>query len=344
MDSISQALWGALSSQATQKTRKGRVPAWVIGLCAGTLPDLDSFIRSASDPMLATLMHRHFTHSIFFIPFGAAIIWCLFWPFFRNEKEHYRNYFLMALAGYGTHWILDVLTSYGTMIFWPLNEVRYSLDWLSIIDPLLTIPWLLVFIGFLIFKKQKWIYGVLIYSVLYFSYCGFLHHQAHQGYVKYLNQEGAELRATHERIRLLPTLANSFWYRAISVDAEFIYSAGIFIHPFSLKTYFREGEKVRLWKFNDSDYDNPESLRQIKIWSWFVDGYTYLESENPISIGDGRYSSKVTGFNSLWILQLNLSEPQRTLRTSPDMKASANDRSPFEGFSLLFNPEALTEL
>ena len=344
MDSISQALWGALSSQATQKKRQGRVPAWTIGLFAGTLPDLDTFFRSSTDPMLATLMHRNFTHSIFFIPLGAAIIWLLFWPFFKKEKEHYRNYYLIAFAGYGTHWILDVMTSYGTMILWPLTDTRYSIDWLSIVDPLLTLPWLLVFIVFLILKNQKWIYGIFIYTVLYMGYCGFLHNQAYNGYLTYLEKQGEEVAETHQKIRLLPTLANSFWYRAISVDEQYIYSSGIFVHPFHFKKYVREGEKVNLWKFTETDFENPETLRQVKIWSWFVDGYTYLESENPISIGDGRYSTSANGFDSLWILKLNLKNPSETIKTSPDMKRTTEDRSPFEGYSLLIEPQDLTEI
>jgi inner membrane protein len=344
MDSVSQALWGALSSQATQKKRRGKVPAWLMGLAAGTLPDLDSFIRSSSDPLLATVMHRHFTHSIFFIPVGALITWLIFWPFFRNEKENYRNYYLIALAGYGTHWILDVLTSYGTLILWPINNTRYALDWLSIVDPLLTIPWLIALILFLIYKNQKWVYSVLIYSVLYTAYCGVLHSQARAAYLQYLTLQKEDATLSRERIRLLPSLGNSFWYRAISVDDQYVYATGIFVDPLTHKKYFREGEKAPLWKWSENDFQNLETQRQIKIWSWFVDDYLYLESENPPSIGDGRYSTQANEFNSLWVLILDLNDPKNTLKTAPDLQKTTRDRSPFEGYSLLFERKDLVEL
>lgn len=51
MDSISQALWGALSSEAvTTQNRKLRVKPWLIGLVGGTLPDLDSFFFKHNRP------------------------------------------------------------------------------------------------------------------------------------------------------------------------------------------------------------------------------------------------------------------------------------------------------
>ena len=49
----------------------------MVGLAAGLLADADVLISSANDPLLNIEYHRHFSHSLFFIPIGAAIAWML---------------------------------------------------------------------------------------------------------------------------------------------------------------------------------------------------------------------------------------------------------------------------
>ena len=39
---------------------------------------------------------------------------------------------------------LDVLTSYGTLWLWPFSRARLELDWMSIVDPLFTVPLLIL--------------------------------------------------------------------------------------------------------------------------------------------------------------------------------------------------------
>ncbi len=340
MDSFSQALWGAICSEGTQRERKGRVPAWVMGLAAGTAPDLDTFLKSASDPLFSTWIHRHFTHSIFFISIGALIVWLLFWPFFRKEKEHYLNYYLIAAAGYGTHWILDVMTSYGTLIFWPLTDKRYSLDWLSIVDPVLTLPWLFV-LGFFIWKKnRKWISRVLIFSFFYFSFCGILHSQAVNAFEKYAVQNNI----SYDRVRLLPTLLNSFWYRAISANESELHAAGVFVHPLTFQKFYRSGVSMPRWSIPAHFNEQSEALRQAEIWRWFTDDFMYLQNENPLEIGDGRYSTLASGFSSLWVLKLNIENPTATVKTRPSFSNVTEDRSPFEGYQLLLERKNLIPL
>ena len=73
MDPISQGALGAAFSQATAKKEKLRAAA-LLGCLAGMSADLDVFINSSTDPLLFLEYHRHFTHALLFIPFGAAIV------------------------------------------------------------------------------------------------------------------------------------------------------------------------------------------------------------------------------------------------------------------------------
>ena len=89
MDPISQAALGAIAPQsAANKTKRDSLGLLIIGLIgalAGMAPDLDVLIQSSTDPLLQLEYHRQFTHSLIFIPFGAALFALAFWPFFREH-------------------------------------------------------------------------------------------------------------------------------------------------------------------------------------------------------------------------------------------------------------------
>ena len=72
MDPVTHALLGAATARVALARPLGRA-AWLPGAAGALLPDADAFIRSASDPLLYAEFHRHFTHSLVFIPLGAAI-------------------------------------------------------------------------------------------------------------------------------------------------------------------------------------------------------------------------------------------------------------------------------
>ena len=81
MDPFTQGIVGTTVAQSGSK-RDTLIIASFIGLLAGLAADLDIFIRSSSDPLLFLEYHRHFSHSIFFIPFGALICSIVFFIYF----------------------------------------------------------------------------------------------------------------------------------------------------------------------------------------------------------------------------------------------------------------------
>jgi inner membrane protein len=100
--------------------------------------DLDVLIRSPSDPLLGLEFHRHFTHSISFIPIGGLLC-ALPWLLRRSEHDK-RGVLAATMLGYATHAFLDAFTSYGTMLWWPFSDVRVAWNVISIVDPLFTLP------------------------------------------------------------------------------------------------------------------------------------------------------------------------------------------------------------
>src|SRR5689334_9710027 len=114
MDPVTQ---GALGAAVSLALLSKRVPlssarlAWV-GALGGMAADLDVLIRSDTDPLLAVEFHRHFTHSLAFIPIGGLLA-SLPWFASRSLRQHARFVVLASTLGYATHAVLDACTTYG---------------------------------------------------------------------------------------------------------------------------------------------------------------------------------------------------------------------------------------
>ena len=110
MDPVSQGVLGGVAGQLVS-TRQEKVAACIIAGLAGMAPDLDVLLRSSTDPLLFLEYHRHFTHALVFIPFGALLCaWFFFAVFrgwFRRTGIDFKRVYLFSLVGFGL-----VLTRY----------------------------------------------------------------------------------------------------------------------------------------------------------------------------------------------------------------------------------------
>jgi len=73
MDLITQGALGAAFAQSSRTETRHVIAAGACGFLAGMAPDLDALIRSGEDPLIFLEYHRHFTHSLAFIPVGGLI-------------------------------------------------------------------------------------------------------------------------------------------------------------------------------------------------------------------------------------------------------------------------------
>src|SRR5690606_29471703 len=78
------------AAQAVIGDRLGR-KTWWLGALGGMAPDLDVIIRSASDPLLALEYHRHFTHSLAFIPIGGLLVAAPFLWLARDQPREHKS-------------------------------------------------------------------------------------------------------------------------------------------------------------------------------------------------------------------------------------------------------------
>lgn len=306
MDILTQALLGGVLAQSVAKKEETKL-ATLVGALAGLLADADVFIYSSNDPLLNIEFHRHFTHSLIFIPFGAAIAMALMWPFLRKYLSPGRLY-LYSLLGYSLSGVLDACTSYGTHLLWPFSDERIAFNIISIIDPVFT---LLLFITMLVslrLKRQRIAQVGLLLAAGYMS-LGFVQLQRAYNVAEDLMASRGHYTTEH---RVKPTIANLLLWRSVYTFDNRIYVDAIRVGVFADNKVF-EGESVK--KFSAQEYFptlDPSSVlyKDIQRFITFSDGYVAIdESKNKI-IGDVRYSMLPNSAKPLWGIVINENSPQ----------------------------------
>src|SRR5258708_26892542 len=159
MDTITHGIAGALLAKAVfnggdllppEPVSKSRVITWSLMLGA-IFPDADVLRDFISrDPLLMITWHQSITHSLLCLPFWSVLLAALTVAICRWRKWESPSYF--ALCGFWaavilSHILLDLVTTFGTMIWSPYKWSRPAWDILFILDfsftAILLIPQLL---------------------------------------------------------------------------------------------------------------------------------------------------------------------------------------------------------
>ena len=300
MDPLSQGVVGAVVPQSFAQ-KNTIFWATVIGFLSGLAPDLDIFIRSDIDPLLFLEYHRQFTHSLIFIPIGGFICASFFFILIRNNnKLSFKKIWLFATLGYGTHGLLDACTSYGTLLFWPFSDYRFAWNNISIIDPLFTIPILILILIAAIRKNSFYSRIALLWAILYLI-CGVIINNK----VLNIGKELAFSRGHHiEKISAKPTFGNLLLWKVIYESNDEFYTDGIRIFP-NKKIY--QGVKIKKLK-EDIDFGwlqkTSQQYRDIQRFKWFSDDHLAISPHNSNLIIDARYSMLPNEISGLWGIEL----------------------------------------
>lgn len=146
MDTITHGIAGALIGKAffegedllsLRPATAGRVVT-IAATLGAIFPDADMVrLIFSRDPLLILTWHRGLTHSLLALPFFALILAALTrWVAKRLSvtSPQFATLVLIYAAVIASHILLDLITAYGTMIWWPLERTRVSWDLISIID------------------------------------------------------------------------------------------------------------------------------------------------------------------------------------------------------------------
>lgn len=335
MDPITQ---GALGSVAAQSFSVKKMMKWatLIGILSGMAPDLDIFITSKTDPMVYFKYHRHFTHSLFFIPIGALIVSCFLHLFLKNKISFKHNY-IFSVLGYATHALLDSCTTYGTQLLWPFSTQRFAWNNVSVVDPVFTLP--LLVLSFLSYRKKMKRFAILsiLYAILYLSL----------GYYQKIRalKVGKGLASTRghhpTRIDVKPSFGNLILWRLIYEHEGYFYVDAIRVLG-NEKTW--NGERIK--KYNPNIHHTwikagSQHDIDIKKFLWFSDDYLAVHPDDENVLGDVRYALSPDSIYPLWGIRVLPGRGQKHVESVNFRKKSMKFKSRF--LNLLFANKALAD-
>ena len=344
MDPVSQGVLGAAAAQTASSSvtahqlpnARPRQSLWLagfVGAFAGMAPDIDVLIFSSTDPLLFLEFHRQFTHALAFIPIGALLCAAIAKGLVRQRLSFAHTY-LLCFLGYATHALLDACTSYGTQLFWPFSDTRIAWNNVSVVDPLFTVPALLLVVLAVTRNRQSlslcalgWMLGYLLLGVV-----------QRDRALEFGAQLAEQRNHLPSRLEVKPSFANLLVWKLVYEANDHYYIEGV-------RTGFNlshiGGERVP--KLNLSTHfpwltPDSQQARDIERFRWFSDDFLAPDKYHPHGIVDVRYSMLPNEVRGLWGIKL---DPAADLQTHVEFYAdrtlSADRRARF--FNQLFAPQ-----
>lgn len=207
---------------------------------------------------------------------------------------------LFCTLGYATHPLLDTATSYGTMLFWPFSEERFSLSIVSIVDPLFTIPTLVLVVLAGLRRRPALARIALLWAVLYLAAGAWQHQTARN-----MAGEIAAWRGHMPvRIEVKPSFGNILvWKTIYETEGRFYVDAaraGIRRNVFTGVSVAKlENRRDMPWLDTAS-----QQARDIERFRRFSDGFVALDPAHPNRVIDVRYSFLPNAVSALWSIEL----------------------------------------
>ncbi|MFH1242287.1 MAG: metal-dependent hydrolase [Pseudomonadota bacterium] len=218
MDPLTHALAGYTIVKCGLNRDTGK---WgtIAGITASLFPDIDSLMGLFLGTEFTIKYHRYLTNSLFLaIPFSLFFAW-LFVKFSRIEK--FRSFFIIWLVEILAHTFLDLVTSYGTMVFSPFTNDRVAFDWIFILDPFLFSIFFFAVVALWIFRRRARAIArtSIALAVLYTCLCAANHFRALSLAKTYARERGLAV----ETLASLPQPLSPFFWGNYIATGEKIY-------------------------------------------------------------------------------------------------------------------------
>ena len=301
MDPVTQGIVATTAAQTYSK-KNNLIIASIIGFLAGLAPDIDIFIRSNTDPLLFLEYHRQFTHSLFFIPIGSFICAFTFYYLFAKKFSFsFKETYIYSTIGYATHGIIDSFTTYGTQLLWPFTDERFAWNTVSVIDPLFTLPVIILCVLTLMKNNRKYSFYAIMWMLIY-QLAGFVQKNRAENIVyDYAKLKGHDI----QNIEAKPSFANIIVWKVIYSDDTNFYVNAVKL-GMSYKIY--PGERIkRLDVKKDFDWLDADSqqAKDIERFRWFSNNYLGIAKKDVNIIYDIRFSSIPNEVEGLWGIRLD---------------------------------------
>ena len=324
MDPVTHAALGIATAIAVAPSSVRLRDRAIVGALAGWLPDADVLLSSADDPLFALEYHRHFSHSLLLSPVVAAL--AALAAGLARPPSGLRPLLAPAWAAALSHIACDLWTSYGTHAAWPFSESRLSLDLISVVDPLLTLPLAAAVAAAVVAKSRRVALAGLAWVGLYLLACGLQQHRAREAHGHWLARQNLPAPV---RVTVKPSFGNILVWRALSDHGGTLQAAAIRcgLGPAQVLP----GQRHPLFSTPDQAVAHfklpPDSTqaRDLHRFHRLSDGWTGVHPHHPDLVGDLRYATLPHTISPLWGIRLAPDRPgkhaawapQRSMRTAP---------------------------
>lgn len=280
MDSLTQIALGIATAELVAG-KKLQNKTFLYGTILGTIPDLDIIVGKFLSDVGGVAIHRGLSHSLLFFVFLSPV---LGWLISKIEKEkiNFKKASLLAFWCLTTHVFLDLFTSWGTQILWPL-DYRFALKTIFVIDPLYTIP-LLICLIFVwknkdnIIRKKYLIRGLVISSSYLLLTCAIKLFAVHKFEKALQNQ-----KLTYQELIVKPTAFNCMLW-----NANISNSKGYYLADYSLFdsqpiqfTFYAKNKELEEILINSFDFQKLKKISE----GW----YLISEQNNRLYFNDLRF-------------------------------------------------------
>ena len=296
MDPLTQGLLGAAAAQAVIGKRLGH-RIWIAGALGGLLPDADILIRSSADPLLAIEYHRHFTHSLAFIPAGGLIA-ALPWLAFRKQRPDGKLLLAASTIGFATHGLLDACTTYGTHLYWPFSDERTAWNLIATIGPLFTL-FLLVGVVLAALRRSRFpAIAALCLCLAYVGVAGLQRERAVEALARIAQARGHIVA----RAEIFPTVGNPLVWRSIYQNDAHYHADRIRV-PFRGEATWLAGSTLQPVGLDDLQPQaaaDPRVRHDYQRFNYFSAGWLARAPRDASVIADARYSLATLEFEPIW--------------------------------------------
>ncbi|MDX1996591.1 MAG: metal-dependent hydrolase [Thermoanaerobaculia bacterium] len=316
MEPLTQGILGAIAVQSFARREDQRLAAG-LGFVAGTLADLDVLIRSDTDPLLFLDYHRHFTHSLIFIPFAAALLALALGPLVAAWRRRrggppvgFATLWTWLAVAYGTHGLLDACTTYGTQLLWPFSDLRVAWHVVAVIDPGLTLPAFGLMV--LAWRRRSPHLGraACAWVLLWLSFGLVQRERAEALLIRLADQQGLGVLRGGPK----PTLFNLLLWRGVWQSAEGLHVAALRPGWFGpdLVSAVASAPAFELVAALPGLDPASTQARDVERFRKFSDDWLVAlpEAGNPL-VGDLRYGLQPEEVGPLWAIRLDPGTPDR---------------------------------
>ncbi len=274
-------------------------------------PDADFVLHYISDTTYLQY-HRGITHSMLMLPLWTWMFYSLL-PLKRTANRLAPWLIGAAIA---MHIGLDLITSFGTMVFAPVSDWRAALDLVFIIDPLFTACLLLPLLMTILWRKQARTLActALFLAGSYLGLSAWTHAQAMQ--LVRQEQPGAQdyaalpLPFSPFHWQLIATWPNHYTRSAVNLFPDFTGSAPFFSQAFIARymPHLQPPDRLNWQKLPAMPAANDlDKLPGVTFYRWFARFPVLLEQDDKhMEFGDLRFGAGVEGSESPFRLYIEL--------------------------------------